>query len=76
MYKFTFNIFFCLDFLAQERLAELQAEVVDAEQRVLKATEKLKQVQEAAVQRQVSIGNQECTLEGGSCDALLDHHMA
>lgn len=45
---------FLLVFPAQERLAELQGEAADAERRVLKATETLRQVQDAAAQRKVS----------------------
>lgn len=38
---------------AQERLAELQGEITNAEQHVLKVTEELKQVQNAVDQKKV-----------------------
>ncbi|XP_066466750.1 centriolin isoform X2 [Tiliqua scincoides] len=56
---------------AQERLTELQAEVASTEQHVLKATEKLKEVQDAAAQRQVSEVEKECLRQQLSNKILL-----
>ncbi|XP_048369350.1 centriolin isoform X2 [Sphaerodactylus townsendi] len=56
---------------AQERLAKLQGEIFSAEQRVLKATEELNQVQNAVAQRKMSAVEKECLRDQLSNKILL-----